>query len=479
VPDKPNILFVLFDQMQAAAVSPQHPCPTPAFERLAARGVRFENAYTPCPVCSPARASLLTGLMPHNHGVLEGVHGVDADQAMLRTEKQHWAQKLVAAGYRTGYFGKWHLERSGRLEQFGWETYITSDSPEFKQYSRHKRATLGAAAAAPTYNPVKWLADAPGYRKSLLYGVTDIPPEYRNMGIVADLAGNFLEQAFETESPWCCFINTTEPHDPFIAGREAYERISAASLPLPPSKDDPLEDRPRLYQRIQRTWMQLTEQEQREAAACYYASITEVDHIIGNLIDKIAQAGQADKTIIVLASDHGELLGAHGLYLKTVSAFEEVYNIPLIVAGPGVVRGMASDARVGLHDLCPTLLELADCEPIKEIDGVSFAPLLSGSDEAAPHVGFAEYHGARYRLSQRVLWQGPWKLVFNGFDFDELYNLDDDPYELHNLAQEAQYASVYRDLMAELWRQVRRTGDRTLMEAHYGALRLSEVGPDI
>lgn len=99
----------------------------PAFECLAAREVRFEKAYTPCPVCSPARESLLTGLMPHNHGVLEGVHGVDADQAVLRTEKPHWAQKLMAAGYRTGYFGKWHLERSGRLEKFGWDRALMTE----------------------------------------------------------------------------------------------------------------------------------------------------------------------------------------------------------------------------------------------------------------------------------------------------------------------------------------------------------------
>src|SRR5690606_12243037 len=117
----PNLLFLMTDQMQGRVLDPAHPCITPNFDSLAARGIRFTRAYTPNAVCSPARASLMTGLLPHNHGVLCVTHTVDEDQAVLRKEHPHWAQRFVEAGYRTGYFGKWHVERSNELAQFGWQ----------------------------------------------------------------------------------------------------------------------------------------------------------------------------------------------------------------------------------------------------------------------------------------------------------------------------------------------------------------------
>src|SRR5690554_1684519 len=110
----------MVDQMQGRVLAPDHVCRTPNLDRLASQGIRFSRAYTPNAVCSPARASLFTGLLPHNHGVMEVIHTVDSDQCCLRTEKPHWAQRLTELGYRTGYFGKWHVERTGDLEAYGW-----------------------------------------------------------------------------------------------------------------------------------------------------------------------------------------------------------------------------------------------------------------------------------------------------------------------------------------------------------------------
>ena len=183
----------------------------------------------------------------------------------------------------------------------------------------------------------------------------------------------------------------------------------------------------------------------------------------------------------MLTSDHGELLGAHGLYCKNVSGFEEVYNIPMIVSGPGVEEGVLSDARVGLHDLCPTLLELADAEAIDVPDSRSFASALrDGSGSAGDFTrGFAEYHGGRYRLTQRVIWDGAWKLCWNGFDFDELYNLDDDPFEMDNRIDDAEADVHVRSLMQFAWKVVADTGDAALLNSHYPILRLAPYGPDL
>jgi arylsulfatase A-like enzyme len=126
------------------------------------------------------------------------------------------------------------------------------------------------------------------------------------------------------------------------------------------------------------------------------------------------------------------------------------------------------------------LLELAGGEPLGAPDSTSFTPLLA--DPADPRNAFdscyAEYYGTRYWLTQRVLWKGCWKLVFNGFDYDELYNLDEDPHELRNLAGSPEHGKIHRELMAEIWRIAQRTGDRPLLETHYAPMRFAAVGPN-
>ena len=138
-----------------------------------------------------------------------------------------------------------------------------------------------------------------------------------------------------------------------------------------------------------------------------------------------------------------------------------------------------TDAHVGFHELCPTLLELAGLDPFDALDSRSFVDLLQNPSEAALNhrEGYAEYHGSRFRLTQRVLWQDEWKFVFNGFDFDELYNLADDPWEMTNLASRPEHAGRIRSMMAAVWRCMHETGDTTLLNSHYHSMRFGAVGP--
>jgi len=475
MPSRPNVLFLMTDQMQGRVLEPDHPCRTPNFDRLASQGVRFRRAYTPNAVCSPARASLMTGLLPHNHGVLTVTHVVDDDQSCLRTDRPHWAQRLRADGYRTAYFGKWHVERSHDLDSFGWETYADEQSGIFRTAKR------------PSANPERDLSIAgycggpAGYQKGLLYGVTDVPPEERPMGVVTQAALDHLDEVLDGEKPWCVFVSVQEPHDPFVAGREAFDLYDPDLIELPPNARDELAGRPGIYRKVAQVWKDMTDRQRREAAACYYATITEIDAQFGRLIDRVREAGSLDDTVVVVTTDHGEALSAHGLYCKNFSAAEEIYNIPLVVAGPGLARGAVTQARVGLHDLCPTLLELVGAEPIDVPDSRSFASVLRdpAGREGDYATGFAEFYGGRMIVTQRVVWDGPWKFVFNGFDFDELYNLDDDPYEMSNLAEEPACAGRLRQMTAQMWRAVRDTGDMSLLNSHYPCLRVAPYGPRI
>ena len=474
--DRPNILFLMTDQMQGRVFEEGHPCQTPNFDRLAERGVRLRRAYTPNAVCSPARASLMTGLLPHNHGVLTVTHTVDDDQSCLRLEHAHWAQRLEAAGYRTGYFGKWHVERSEALHRFGWQVDGALGS---RLWREKQRQIAGGNPPLPAFSLRRDNDQPPGYNRSILYGVTDAPPEKRNMGIVTALAQDFLDGALAGDAPWCCFASVQEPHDPFIAGADAFARYDVDAIELQPNVRDELEGRPNIYRKAARVWKDLTDREHREAAACYWAMVSEIDALYGRLIARVEAAGQLDNTLVVLASDHGELLGAHGLYCKNFTAAEEVYNIPMLISGPGCARDVLTDARVGLHDLGPTLLELAGCESIEAPDSRSCAGLLVDpkATEADFDTGFAEYHGGRMVLTQRVVWDGSWKFVFNGFDFDELYNLDEDPFEMCNLAEDPAHRERLEQMTKRMWQVVRDTGDRSLFNSHYPILRVAAVGP--
>jgi len=470
-PRRPNILFLMTDQMQGRVLEPGHPCRTPAFDGLAARGVRFRRAYTANPVCSPARASLMTGLLPHSHGVLTVTHCVDDDQSVLRVEKPHWAQRLAAAGYRTGYFGKWHVERSNDLARFGWQVNDLST----------RSAGKGGRPGVESSTVRRSITAPEGYAETLLYAVVETPAAERGMGTVTRNAARFLEDVLPGAEPWCCFVSVTEPHDPYVTSGEAYAQYDPDALPIPPNWGDDLAGRPGLYRKCARAFADLTEREKREAAACYFASITEIDEQFGRLLALVEEAGQTENTVVVLTSDHGEFLGAHGLYTKNVSAFEEAYNIPMLLAGPGLAAGAVSEARVGLHDLCPTLLELAGAEPIDVPDSRSFASALRDPAGRSGEftLGYAEYFGTRYCLTQRVIWDGPWKLVWNGFDFDELYHLEEDPYELRNRIDDPACRGRVRELMAHAWRMVEATGDHALGRSQYASLRLAPFGPGV
>jgi arylsulfatase A-like enzyme len=472
---RPNILLFVADGMQGAVLAPGHPCQMPNLRRLMAAGVTVTQAYTPLPTCSPARASLMTGLLPHNHGMLTVEHTVAPDQSVLRRDKAHFAQHLQGAGYQTAYFGKWHVERQLDLEFFGWALDASSSGKQHRQSSER-----GMAAEAPLLPGLfRYLQGPAGYRDTLHYGVTPQPLAERSLSRTTERAVAFLSQA--PAEPWCACVSYFEPNEAMLVSEEFFRLYDPASLPLPTSLQDPLTDRPALYRREQGIFAGLTDDEWRLAQACYYGRISEIDHQLGLLLAALEASGQAEKTVIIFTADHGKYVGGHGFEAHNVGAFEEIYRIPLVVAGPGVARGAVAEARVGLHDLCPTILELAGLPALPGSDSRSCLPLLRdpASQAAAYTEGFAEYHGTRFPLCQRIVWEGPWKFVFNPFADDELYHLGEDPHEMRNLAALPAYADDLRRMTTRMWQHLHRTGDQTLLNTHYYSMRLAVVGPEV
>jgi arylsulfatase A-like enzyme len=473
----PNILLIIADGMQADTVLPEHPCLTPNLEALASRGVRFRNAHTTCPTCSPARASLMTGQLPHTHGVLEVEHGRDEDQCVLRTEYAHFAQRLTDAGYRTGYFGKWHIERSQDVTRFGWQEGVVKGAAHVKNLGQGQS---GPATFKLDESLTGYVEGSRGYRKILHWGVTDTALEVRYPGLTVVDAERFLDKRMSEVDPWCCCVSFSEPNEALIAGRETFERYDAATLPLPDNFFDDMSDRPNIYQREQQIGRHISEEHWRNARACYFARITEVDQLVGRLTARLEKARQLDNTIVVVLADHGRYVGAHGFDAHNFGPFEEIYRVPLIMAGPGIASGAECRAQVSIADVGTTMCDLGQAEPIITPDSRSFASLLESPDIVPDEfrTGYAEYHGTRFPLMQRILWRGDWKFVFNGFDFDEVYNLADDPSETRNLINAPEQQSRIEAMMSEIWRRVRDTNDRAILESHYFSMRFACVGPD-
>ncbi len=474
-PSRPNILLIVTDGMQSRVLSDGHDCKTPTIDGLIRRGIRITGAHTALPTCSPARASLMTGLFPHNHGVLEVEHGVDPDQCVLRTENPHWAQGLQASGYDTGYFGKWHVDRTGELENFGWNTY------DIRGARSHANASQKGFGVDDTLDPetVRLYQGPDGYNDTLKYAVTDVPPNDRPVGGPATLACDWLKDK-PVDVPWCCVVSYYEPNESLIVGREAREQYDADKIALPENLHDDLTGRPNIYRRDQQIWQDVADDEWREIIACYYGRITELDGQVKRVLDALESTGQLDNTIVIFTSDHGRYVGSHGLEAHKCGGFEEIYSVPLVVSGPGVASGVTTEAIVGFHDLCPTILELGGVDPFDTADSKSFADLLRDPETAAGNhrQGYAEYFGTRFRLTQRIYWEDEWKFVFNGFDFDELYNLADDPWEMENLISKPEHTDRVKQMMAGIWHRMHETGDTTLLNSHYHSMRFAAIGPN-
>jgi arylsulfatase A-like enzyme len=249
-------------------------------------------------------------------------------------------------------------------------------------------------------------------------------------------------------------------------------------IPLPENYADTMEDKPAVYRRmVQQLWSQLSERQVREAIAHYWGLCTMNDDVVGVLLDTLEEVGAAEDTFVLYCSDHGDQVGGHRLFLKGVLPFEESYHVPIVVRGLGVVDpGRTSDAFVTLCDFAPTFCEMAGAEPLVGTHGRSIVPLLGGeTPDDWPQTFYGQFTGTEYYYTQRIVRDARFKYVFNGFDFDELYDLEKDPHEMTNLAQDPTYEEVKRRLVDALWEWVGKTED-VIFNA-YPTVALVPYGP--
>lgn len=460
--EKPNIIFLIQDQMQQRVLREESGCILPNLRKLMEDGICFDRAYTSNAVCSPSRASLLTGTLPHVHGMVDCTHTVPPYRAEFNDKLDTLTQALHDSGYYVSYYGKWHIERSHQLERFGVDAYETEL----------------AIPAFPVTMEEQVVLRTPGYADKMVCGVFAEGEEYTEEEYIYGKAMEDIRARREKGQPFCTFISTYAPHDPYCVPREVYDLYEGQEPVLPKSYWDPMDDKPAIYRRMKKALEGLTTEDCQKAMRCYYSYCTLVDIQIGKLVQYLREEGVYENTLIVCMSDHGDMMGAHGLMMKSVEPFEEIYRIPLVMKLPGQkMAGKRAGFYINTYEIAQTVLELAGARPLEgALVGPSMVPWLMG-ERADSHYAFAEFFGQRYSYTQRIYWKDELKYVFNAFDDDELYDLKADPDELMNVSRHPAYQEKKRELCREMWERVKETEDTTLADAEYYLLRIAPVGP--
>jgi choline-sulfatase len=437
-----NILLVMADQMAPAAlpVYGHALTKTPILSGLAERGVVFESAYCNSPLCSPSRAAFMSGRLPSRTGAYDNA-------AEFRSDIPTFAHYLRRAGYRMILSGKMHF--CGPDQLHGFEERLTTDIyPADFGWTPDWDHPLDRPS---WYHNMSSVTDA-----GLCVRTNQI--DYDDEVVFAAERAIYDHARGDRKRPFGMVVSLTHPHDPFAIPERWWNlyaqddidlpRLAPGAVPLTPHEQ-------RLWHVCDMGGAEITEEHIRNARRAYYGAISYVDDNIGRLMSALRSTGLEDDTIVIVTSDHGEMLGERGFWYK-MSFFEGASRIPLVVSAPALFAARRVAASVSLIDLLPTLVEIGqDGRPgsyATDIEGRSLMPHLTGSgghDEVV-----AEYLAEGAIAPIVMIRRGQWKYVHSPADPDLLYDLVADPHEERNLATAPEcreIAAGFKDEAASRW----------------------------
>ncbi len=421
---KPNILLIMADQL-AHRYLPAYGhklVKTPHLDQLAKDGVVFENFYSTSPLCAPARATVMNGLLPSRTGVYDNA-------AEFPSAIPTWAHYLRLQGYQTCLSGKMHFVGPDQLH--GLEERLTTDiypadfgwTPDWRL--KQERIDWWYHNMTSVLQP----------------GIAEITNQLEFDDEVAFQARRklFDYARFTPDQPFAMLVSFTHPHDPYAARKKFWDLYSDEDIDLPRvGKMDRAALDPhsqRLYDVSAMGDYTVTEADIRAARHGYYANISYVDDLIGQLVDTLKTAGQFDNTIILFTSDHGDFLGERGLWYK-MSYLEPSTHVPLIVSGKGLAPSRVTECAT-LADLLPTMVDIGSGGKgtlARPVDGKSLYPLLHSKKSDDTAEAWGEYLAEGAVAPMYMLRQGNLKFIHSPVDPDQLFDLATDPDELHNLA---------------------------------------------
>ncbi len=475
--DRPNLLIFMTDHQRGDTVLPEHPAVMPNVARLGAEGVTFAETFCPSPHCCPCRATFHSGLYPSRHGVWNNVCN---DQALSRGPRpgvRLWSEDFADAGYEMIFSGKWHVSSEETPKDCGWrELVVSGDKPREHGVAWEGVRRLAEKPEHRERGEGQMLR--PGWGTYTAYGTREDGNAFDERAVSEAVAA--MPGTAASGRPWAMFVGAQGPHDPYFVPQRFRDLYDVADVPLPPSFADTLEDKPRVYKRMRDTrFGQLTEREVREAIRHFWAYCSYLDDLFGRLLAALEETGQAENTLVLYCSDHGDYLGDHGLFCKGIPCFRGAYHVPAVVRWPAGTAepGRRVEELVSLADFAPTFLDLAAIDADRDFTGASLVPFFEGrKPEDWRDALFTQCDGVELYYTQRAAWTKDHKYVFNGFDEDELYDLRADPHEMRNLAADPAFEKVKHDLVRRLWQFAEREDD-AIVNTAYITTSLMPWGP--
>ncbi len=459
----PNILHLQVDQMQWWAIANRSLCRTPNINRLAAEGINFERSYTACALCCPSRAILATGAFHWHNGVFNQVHSAQTVHRDMYPDVITYSARLREVGYRQGYVGKWDVSWLRTPLDFGYDEIaapMAYNSRLLKGIDTNPDRVPHPRPGALQQHADRWFS-WPGSKPFVMWGHQDGPEEETRPYWVAENGIRMMKRFAATGRPWQLQIQWLVPHDPYIPSKKYLDRYDAAKIPVPKSFYDNFEGKPELNKRESETWGKVTEDDYREGRAHYYAFCEEVDAQIGRVLEALRETGQEENTLVAFTADHGDMAGNHRMWIKGWQPYEETYRVPLVVRWPARIKpGLKSSRLVHVHDLAYTYVDAAGAAPLGYEEGRSLLPLADNPERRDwPDQILCAYYGCEFLYTQRIVITDRYKYVFNGYAFDELYDLKNDPEEMHNRVNDPAYAAITDDMRARLYELMAQMGD--------------------
>ena len=484
--EHPNVLFVITDQQRADhnGFMGNPTLETPHLDRLAASGMVFDNAWVSNPICMPNRSTIMTARMPSAHGVI-------FNDRSLERDANTFVRRFRTSGYHTGLIGKSHLqhgmsknavvpfrgEPSGTLPfPDGWdqiedfERYVDGrpeDPDDFYGFD-HVEFSIDHGARVAGHH-LQWAlarggrledllidqdAPAPGSDRSPHWRQIYRPPypeELHSSTFVAERTVAFIEEAEGSGRPWLAWCSFPDPHHPMTPPGQWFDRYHPTDMPLPDSRHDPLAGAPEhlrtfagIHPREQRNWVSPCgfgeDDLLREATAATYGMIGLIDHGVGRVLAALDELGVRDDTIVVFTSDHGDMMGDHGLFLKGLMHYRGTLQVPMVIDVPGCPAGR-TPALASSIDLGATLLDLCDIAGYDGIQGMSLAPVVRDAEASARERVLIE-DDVPVILSQltpipartRTLLMGDYRYTRNAKGEEQLFDLGTDPDEMHDVS---------------------------------------------
>jgi len=489
---KPNLLFIMTDQQRydALSIAGNTVLETPHLDRLAKQGAYFKNAYTPCAVCAPARASILTGHTVENTGARTNNQAYDADEEGLMTMPT-FDEILTEESYHCEYYGKWHSvsshaevyknpmkeAKNGKsIFDHGGQKFVHLDflDEKFPIRSLEPGELYDKMSGRPyVTDPLdkhhgmtneELQASNEKYPQCDMHGALQIPKEYTLTAFQAKQTIEAIERL--KDKPFSITCSFHFPHAPMLPPEPYYSMYPAKNMVPPASISDDMQNSPYNKANGRLTNPEYSDPEQiKYMISNYYGLVKEIDDWVGEILNKLDELGLAENTLVIFTSDHGEMLGAHGMREKNVF-YEESAHVPLLIRFPNRIKSDTQvDGYISNIDLFPTIMDYLGIGPHKS-DGKSLRGLIEGSDLEHGKYVVTEWDYRGDISPNYMIIKDGWKLIIpysvESKVIDALYNLNEDPYEMNNLLgnnpHKGTYAEKVEELRTDLMAWLERTG---------------------